>query len=807
MDRGPPDPWKSDVGSRGPTVAPPPDPEIMEMGPIDLSSGEKTSPDEPIVRIEKTEEMSVDSLLCADDTQGESTLSCPPAPVDVAPVVGARAPGIVRRAEVGLERIDDLLKNSKDLKPSRDIGETPVAGPSGISKRKLLRSSSTSKKSAEGFSSEEPRRRSPSKITISDDSDVEDVILTSTGTHDTRSSTFLRGPALEKPRTRKGGPGRPKKKVRRVVGSPDILMDDVPDTRLEDLPSLDIGKIALEWLSDIDSLRQKSGKLQGVVSGHMRTRTMKVQEAVRILTIRADARGDPSYLQNKNDTLVNDLWSSKKRVTDLKRELAYAESKIKDLQGEMRYLREFNDPGRSDRNIDSRPKAVQTSPHLMTLEPAAVANVPEGSVTVPRRMDAGSVKGYMEALRGVDERMCGLMRFLETIRKDALGSCESSTGRSIGDVRPDGGTPFRGGPGPRIVENIQLVPPREGNQRPLIDERTEDEAGSLYSWTRVRRPKMERRRHPRDPNEFSEPGGSASVGSAFVEPPRTYAERLRRGRPSRPSGLDAPRPDPSRIKPPNQRKPPRSAAVAIRPLKGEQAYAEVMRKARDHVSLAELGINDTRVRKSANGSLLIEISGPNNAAKADLLAERLKVVMKEEALISRPMIRGELRLVGLDHSISLQEIRDIVREKGGCPDPEIKLGPIRPMRNGLGMIWVQCPLASANRVCALGRVRIGWSSVRVESLGVRPRQCYKCWEFGHVRGMCKSQADWSNHCFRCGALGHGASTCTNPPNCVICSGKGAESSHRVGSLGCTAGGLPQRSRGLPSINRIVETRN
>lgn len=61
-------------------------------------------------------------------------------------------------------------------------------------------------------------------------------MLSSTGTQDTRSSAFLRGPAVEMPKTRRGGPGRPKKKVRRVVGSPDILMDDVLDTRLEDYP-------------------------------------------------------------------------------------------------------------------------------------------------------------------------------------------------------------------------------------------------------------------------------------------------------------------------------------------------------------------------------------------------------------------------------------------------------------------------------------------------------------------------------------------------------------------------------------------
>lgn len=146
-------------------LTPPPDSEVEHIGPIDLSSGEKTSPDEPSLHVEKTGEMSIDSLLCADDTQGESTLHCPPAPVDTASNTAANIPGIMRRVEIGLKRMDDTLI---DLKSCQDISVTPLAGPSEISKRKLIGSSSTSKKSAEDSSPEESRRRSPSKITISD---------------------------------------------------------------------------------------------------------------------------------------------------------------------------------------------------------------------------------------------------------------------------------------------------------------------------------------------------------------------------------------------------------------------------------------------------------------------------------------------------------------------------------------------------------------------------------------------------------------------------------------------------------------
>lgn len=82
---------------------------------------------------------------------------------------------------------------------------------------------------------------------------------------------------------------------------------------------------------------------------------------------------------------------------------------------------------------------------------------------------------------------------------------------------------------------------------------------------------------------------------------------------------------------------PRTAAVAVRLLGNNLSMADVIRKARDGVSLEELGISDTRIRKSANGSLLMEIPGPEGTAKADMLAERLRETLGGDAVVSRPL--------------------------------------------------------------------------------------------------------------------------------------------------------------------------
>lgn len=62
---------------------------------------------------------------------------------------------------------------------------------------------------------------------------------------------------------------------------PDFSFDDLPDICLDDLSSVDIGGAALEWLMELDTMRVKSGNLQGRLSGLMKIRIFKVKEVMR----------------------------------------------------------------------------------------------------------------------------------------------------------------------------------------------------------------------------------------------------------------------------------------------------------------------------------------------------------------------------------------------------------------------------------------------------------------------------------------------------------------------------------------------
>ncbi|XP_029679064.1 uncharacterized protein LOC115245097 [Formica exsecta] len=108
---------------------------------------------------------------------------------------------------------------------------------------------------------------------------------------------------------------------------------------------------------------------------------------------------------------------------------------------------------------------------------------------------------------------------------------------------------------------------------------------------------------------------------------------------------------------------------------------------RNKIDLPKLGIEGTKIRHTVNGSVLIEIPGPEGHKKADVLRDKLMDALGPHAKVSRPMIRGDIRIIGLDDSITSSEVEEILVKQGNCKASDIKVGQIRPMNNGLFMVW------------------------------------------------------------------------------------------------------------------------
>jgi len=116
---------------------------------------------------------------------------------------------------------------------------------------------------------------------------------------------------------------------------------------------------------------------------------------------------------------------------------------------------------------------------------------------------------------------------------------------------------------------------------------------------------------------------------------------------------------------------------------------------------------------------------------------------------------------------------------------DIRVSPMfRPMRGGLSLAWIKCPLVAAIKLAKSGKLCIGWFVVHIEMMRSRPVQCYKCWHYDHVRNKCESAMDCTNYCFKCGNPDHTSYKCLSELYCVIYD-LGYATAHQIGFAACS----------------------
>ncbi|CAH2228329.1 jg7360, partial [Pararge aegeria aegeria] len=236
---------------------------------------------------------------------------------------------------------------------------------------------------------------------------------------------------------------------------------------------------------------------------------------------------------------------------------------------------------------------------------------------------------------------------------------------------------------------------------------------------------------------------------------------------------------------------PRSSAVILTLQPGAEergaTYAKVIAAAKARINAADIGAQGVRLRKAATGGRLFEFPGASSAEKADSLARKLREVLGDEVVrVSRPTKSVDLRITGLDDSVTSAEVIAAVATVGGCPVEQVRSGEVVSGYDGLGAVLVHCPVAAAKKVVAGGRLLVGWVSAQVKLLDARPLMCYRCLAPGHMGAQCKAGVDRSGLCYRCGRPGHKARECSATPHCVVCAADGRTAKHRVGSKSCVS---------------------
>ncbi|XP_033199997.1 uncharacterized protein LOC117162245 [Bombus vancouverensis nearcticus] len=134
--------------------------------------------------------------------------------------------------------------------------------------------------------------------------------------------------------------------------------------------------------------------------------------------------------------------------------------------------------------------------------------------------------------------------------------------------------------------------------------------------------------------------------------------------------------------------PPRCAAVSLTVRDGSGfTYRDAMSVVKREVKLSELDITELRARRATTRALLFEIPGQDARSKASRLARRMAATLKDlPAKVTVPRRKAEIRVTGLEDSVTPGEVAAAVAEAGGCHADEVNVGVIRSAPRGLGSV-------------------------------------------------------------------------------------------------------------------------
>jgi hypothetical protein len=162
-------------------------------------------------------------------------------------------------------------------------------------------------------------------------------------------------------------------------------------------------------------------------------------------------------------------------------------------------------------------------------------------------------------------------------------------------------------------------------------------------------------------------------------------------------------------------------------------YRNAMSVVRREIKLSDLGISEIRPRRAVTGGLIFEIAGQDASSKASRLAEKMAGALRDiPAKVTVPRKTAELRVTGLEDSITPEEVAVTVAEAGNCQTAEVSVGVIRAAPRGLDSVWLRCPLTAARKIGGSsgggrdtppgGNFHIRWSAARVSPLPARQLQ-------------------------------------------------------------------------------------
>ncbi|XP_045765820.1 uncharacterized protein LOC123867684 [Maniola jurtina] len=506
-------------------------------------------------------------------------------------------------------------------------------------------------------------------------------------------------------------------------------------------------------LAAITTVATKSGHLKGTFVRVLKDAVVSIKEAVEVLSSRTMSE-ETKKLQAENTRLQAEMASLRKEIADIKRDMESARKQgsvpsPSDMAEELPPVSQPSQRGKKGR----RSEAISAASPIEEICRSVMVQV--GEMLNAR-------------LASFEDRLLPEKRLRPPLAADKKEKAAKQAGPSlpVKELRPTERT--------LSGEELHQTPPSASSFQPPPKEGLWERVGGRKKGKKGKKKKKNKKR--------------SKTGAHGDGPPLRPQGQSK----SQPQSQQRPQP----LNKARKLRPPRSAAIVITLQPGAEekgaSYSKVIQKAKENISLSDFGVAAVRFKVAATGARILELPAASGGEKADALAHKIREVVGEEFVrVSRPTKCVDIRVSGLDDSVTSNDVVTTVARIGGCSVDQVRAGEVVRNSSGLGTIWLRCPVMAAKKVVEGGRLLVGWVSARVNLLDERPQRCYRCLERGHLRAQCIAETDRSDTCYRCGQIGHKAKGCSAAPHCSVCAAAGRPADHRGGSGACNQ---PRKSR-------------
>ena len=209
-------------------------------------------------------------------------------------------------------------------------------------------------------------------------------------------------------------------------------------------------------------------------------------------------------------------------------------------------------------------------------------------------------------------------------------------------------------------------------------------------------------------------------------------------------------------------------AILIKPVNGK-SYAEVLKDLKTKVKPEDAEVALRAVRKTKNGSILLEMAEGGNK---DKFCEAIRTSLKDTVNVSALKPKTTIEIRDLDALSEVLEVSSAIKELIKNPEEEVYVRVTKANTREQRRAFVTLAAEKAETILNCRRIKIGWTYCRINKVPIVQR-CFKCFDTGHSQLNCKGpDRKGEGLCIRCGKKGHKIKECLNPPHCCICVAEG-----------------------------------